>query len=138
MDANTMNYLFIGGIYDGQVIDVPPHMSVWHVVEWSPSNVALDSSETGIDTNLKYRQHQYHRTTLAGKNGPVDVFTIGSDCPIESLIKNYNTKNNTRFQKAKLALLRILRAADVSRQFNPSMQHISDLAARELHDTHDD
>jgi hypothetical protein len=71
----TTKHLFLGGVADGLQIDVHParqFVQIQHDGE---------------------RLTQYRRRTLDTRNGPVDVFTHGIECPVAALLTHYAQKH---------------------------------------------
>ncbi|HEX8885952.1 MAG TPA: hypothetical protein VF797_15800, partial [Noviherbaspirillum sp.] len=62
-----VQHLFIGGIADGL-------------------NFAVDPARNFVEMRNRTTAHQYRRRTIDTRNGPVDVFTHGVECPVAALL----------------------------------------------------
>lgn len=70
----TTKHLFLGGVADGLQIAVHP---------------ARNFVQIQHDGD---RLTQYRRRTIDTRNGPIDVFTHGIDCPVTALTSHYAQK----------------------------------------------
>lgn len=81
----TTKHIFLGGVADGLQFDVHPARNF------------VQMQHAGIEPQ------QYRRRTIDTRNGTVDVFTHGVECPVTALLALYEQKSLIMRADAELA-----------------------------------